>query len=103
MTLCHCCHAQDLRRNQKRIAELNATIRKLEDRNTLLVDERNELVREPLHWQAEESRAMGKGKEGEDPRIKLMMNILVHPSGPSLRRLRRTFCPRIKNNLTEVT
>jgi hypothetical protein len=33
-----------LRRNQKRIAELNATIRKLEDRNTLLGDERNELV-----------------------------------------------------------
>lgn len=75
MTVCHCCHAQDLRRNQKRIAELNATIRKLEDRNMLLVDERNELVREPLHWQAGESRAMGKGKEGEDPRIKLMMNM----------------------------
>ncbi|KAM4653267.1 janus kinase and microtubule-interacting protein 2 isoform 3-T5 [Amazona ochrocephala] len=35
----------DLRRNQKRIAELNATIRKLEDRNTLLVDERNELLK----------------------------------------------------------
>lgn len=36
---------QDLRRNQRRIAELNSTIRKLEDRNTLLVDERNELVK----------------------------------------------------------
>uniref|UniRef100_G3UC82 Janus kinase and microtubule interacting protein 2 n=1 Tax=Loxodonta africana TaxID=9785 RepID=G3UC82_LOXAF len=36
---------QDLRRNQKRIAELNATIRKLEDRNTLLGDERNELLK----------------------------------------------------------
>lgn len=47
-------HAQDLRRNQKRIAELNATIRKLEDRNTLLVDERNELVCELLHWQTEQ-------------------------------------------------
>lgn len=35
---------QDLRRNQRRIAELNSTIRKLEDRNSLLVDERNELV-----------------------------------------------------------
>jgi len=34
-----------LRRNQKRIAELNATIRKLEDRNTLLGDERNELLK----------------------------------------------------------
>ncbi|XP_069811028.1 janus kinase and microtubule-interacting protein 2 isoform X2 [Dendropsophus ebraccatus] len=39
------CGSPDLRRNQKRIAELNATIRKLEDRNTLLVDERNELLR----------------------------------------------------------
>uniref|UniRef100_A0A8I3WBY3 Janus kinase and microtubule interacting protein 2 n=1 Tax=Callithrix jacchus TaxID=9483 RepID=A0A8I3WBY3_CALJA len=37
------CSSPDLRRNQKRIAELNATIRKLEDRNTLLGDERNEL------------------------------------------------------------
>lgn len=35
---------QDMRRNQRRIAELNGTIRKLEDRNSLLVDERNELV-----------------------------------------------------------
>ncbi|XP_075712632.1 janus kinase and microtubule-interacting protein 2 [Rhinoderma darwinii] len=39
------CGSPDLRRNQRRIAELNATIRKLEDRNTLLVDERNELLR----------------------------------------------------------
>uniref|UniRef100_A0A8C6YX22 Janus kinase and microtubule interacting protein 2 n=1 Tax=Nothoprocta perdicaria TaxID=30464 RepID=A0A8C6YX22_NOTPE len=39
------CSSPDLRRNQKRIAELNATIRKLEDRNTLLVDERNELLK----------------------------------------------------------
>ncbi|XP_053318542.1 janus kinase and microtubule-interacting protein 2 isoform X2 [Spea bombifrons] len=39
------CGSPDLRRNQKRIAELNATIRKLEDRNTLLGDERNELLR----------------------------------------------------------
>ena len=36
---------QDMRRNQRRVAELNSTIRKLEDRNSLLVDERNELVR----------------------------------------------------------
>ncbi|XP_069508528.1 janus kinase and microtubule-interacting protein 2 [Ambystoma mexicanum] len=39
------CGSPDLRRNQRRMAELNATIRKLEDRNTLLVDERNELLR----------------------------------------------------------
>lgn len=44
---------QDLRRNQRRIAELNSTIRKLEDRNSLLVDERNELV-----WQNEFSSFM---------------------------------------------
>uniref|UniRef100_A0A671XKB7 Janus kinase and microtubule interacting protein 2 n=1 Tax=Sparus aurata TaxID=8175 RepID=A0A671XKB7_SPAAU len=36
---------EDLRRNQRRIAELNSTIRKLEDRNSLLVDERNELLK----------------------------------------------------------
>ncbi|XP_020367381.1 janus kinase and microtubule-interacting protein 2 isoform X1 [Rhincodon typus] len=35
----------DLRRNQRKIADLNSTIRKLEDRNTLLVDERNELLK----------------------------------------------------------
>uniref|UniRef100_A0A7N6AQU6 Janus kinase and microtubule-interacting protein C-terminal domain-containing protein n=1 Tax=Anabas testudineus TaxID=64144 RepID=A0A7N6AQU6_ANATE len=35
----------DLRRNQRRIAELNSTIRKLEDRNSLLADERNELLK----------------------------------------------------------
>uniref|UniRef100_A0A8D0DEW9 Janus kinase and microtubule interacting protein 2 n=1 Tax=Sander lucioperca TaxID=283035 RepID=A0A8D0DEW9_SANLU len=36
---------EDLRRNQRRIADLNSTIRKLEDRNSLLVDERNELLK----------------------------------------------------------
>lgn len=35
---------RDVRRFQLKIAELNAMIRKLEDRNTLLADERNELV-----------------------------------------------------------
>uniref|UniRef100_A0A3B4XEN3 Janus kinase and microtubule interacting protein 2 n=1 Tax=Seriola lalandi dorsalis TaxID=1841481 RepID=A0A3B4XEN3_SERLL len=39
------CSSPDLRRNQRRIAELNSTIRKLEDRNSLLVDERNELLK----------------------------------------------------------
>ncbi|PKU39817.1 janus kinase and microtubule-interacting protein 1 isoform x1 [Limosa lapponica baueri] len=34
---------RDVRRFQLKIAELNAVIRKLEDRNTLLADERNEL------------------------------------------------------------
>lgn len=35
---------RDVRRFQLKIAELNSVIRKLEDRNTLLADERNELV-----------------------------------------------------------
>uniref|UniRef100_A0A3P8ZBC5 Janus kinase and microtubule-interacting protein C-terminal domain-containing protein n=1 Tax=Esox lucius TaxID=8010 RepID=A0A3P8ZBC5_ESOLU len=45
----HCgspkCINEDMRRNQRRMADLNATIRKLEDRNSLLVDERNELLK----------------------------------------------------------
>ncbi|KAM4674809.1 janus kinase and microtubule-interacting protein 1 isoform 2-T3 [Amazona ochrocephala] len=36
---------RDARRFQLKIAELNAVIRKLEDRNTLLADERNELLK----------------------------------------------------------
>ncbi|XP_054481383.1 janus kinase and microtubule-interacting protein 2 isoform X2 [Anoplopoma fimbria] len=39
------CGSPDLRRNQRRMADLNSTIRKLEDRNSLLVDERNELLK----------------------------------------------------------
>lgn len=35
---------RDVRRFQLKIAELNSVIRKLEDRNTLLADERSELV-----------------------------------------------------------
>ncbi|KPP69161.1 janus kinase and microtubule-interacting protein 2-like [Scleropages formosus] len=35
----------DMRKNRRRLAELNATIRKLEDRNALLGDERNELLK----------------------------------------------------------
>ncbi|XP_006631888.1 janus kinase and microtubule-interacting protein 2 isoform X2 [Lepisosteus oculatus] len=39
------CGSPDMRRNQRKMAELNSTIRKLEDRNTLLVDERNALLK----------------------------------------------------------
>ncbi|TTU76952.1 Janus kinase and microtubule-interacting protein 2 [Bagarius yarrelli] len=39
------CGSPEMRRSQRRVAELNATIRKLEDRNTLLVNERNELLK----------------------------------------------------------
>ncbi|XP_069850250.1 janus kinase and microtubule-interacting protein 1 isoform X9 [Dipodomys merriami] len=38
---------RDVRRFQLKIAELNSVIRKLEDRNTLLADERSELVTRP--------------------------------------------------------
>uniref|UniRef100_A0A669CC05 Janus kinase and microtubule interacting protein 2 n=1 Tax=Oreochromis niloticus TaxID=8128 RepID=A0A669CC05_ORENI len=41
----HMNQLQDMRRNQRRMAELNSTIRKLEDRNSLLGDERNELLK----------------------------------------------------------
>lgn len=37
---------RDMRRFQLKIAELSAVIRKLEDRNALLSEERNELVRQ---------------------------------------------------------
>ncbi|CAB1352976.1 unnamed protein product, partial [Coregonus sp. 'balchen'] len=39
------CGSPDMRRNQRRMADLNSTVRKLEDRNSLLVDERNELLK----------------------------------------------------------
>ncbi|XP_034538707.1 janus kinase and microtubule-interacting protein 2 isoform X1 [Notolabrus celidotus] len=39
------CGSPDMRRNQRRLAELNSNIRKLEDRNSLLGDERNELLK----------------------------------------------------------
>lgn len=41
---------RDVRRFQLKIAELNSVIRKLEDRNTLLADERNELVTAQDTW-----------------------------------------------------
>lgn len=41
---------RDVRRFQLKIAELNSVIRKLEDRNTLLADERNELVTTQDTW-----------------------------------------------------
>ncbi|KAK3555870.1 hypothetical protein QTP86_029821 [Hemibagrus guttatus] len=39
------CGSPEMRRSQRRVAELNSTIRKLEDRNALLVDERSELLK----------------------------------------------------------
>lgn len=49
---CVCVQSQedrDTRRFQLKIAELSAVVRKLEDRNALLSEERNELVTHTLH------------------------------------------------------
>lgn len=50
---------RDMRRFQLKIAELNSVIRKLEDRNTLLADERNELVTRP---RPREAAGVGLGR-----------------------------------------
>ncbi|KAI1234287.1 hypothetical protein IHE44_0004006 [Lamprotornis superbus] len=71
------CSSPDLRRNQKRIAELNATIRKLEDRNTLLVDERNELVYELLQWQTEEVESLGERQRPGGSKDKAARNMCL--------------------------
>ncbi|XP_041132398.1 janus kinase and microtubule-interacting protein 1-like [Polyodon spathula] len=60
---------RDLRRFQLKIAELNAVIRKLEDRNTLLADERNELLKRVRETESqmkplfEKSRRLSKKNE----------------------------------------
>lgn len=50
--VCVCAQSQedrDTRRFQLKIAELSAVVRKLEDRNALLSEERNELVTHITH------------------------------------------------------
>ncbi|MBN3283087.1 JKIP2 protein, partial [Polyodon spathula] len=64
-----CVAPRDLRRFQLKIAELNAVIRKLEDRNTLLADERNELLKRVRETESqmkplfEKSRRLSKKNE----------------------------------------
>ncbi|XP_016136656.1 janus kinase and microtubule-interacting protein 2-like [Sinocyclocheilus grahami] len=53
---------RDVRRFQLKIAELQAVIRKLEDRNTLLSDERNELLKRVRETDAEIKPLMEKNK-----------------------------------------
>ncbi|XP_050983686.1 janus kinase and microtubule-interacting protein 1 isoform X3 [Labeo rohita] len=53
---------KDVRRFQLKIAELQAVIRKLEDRNTLLSDERNELLKRVRETDAEIKPLMEKNK-----------------------------------------
>lgn len=54
---------RDVRRFQLKIAELNSVIRKLEDRNTLLADERNELVTSPPETVVPGGTAQGLGRK----------------------------------------
>ncbi|XP_064916552.1 janus kinase and microtubule-interacting protein 1 isoform X3 [Columba livia] len=53
---------RDLRRFQLKIAELNAVIRKLEDRNTLLADERNELLKRSRETESQLKPLVEKNK-----------------------------------------
>ncbi|XP_078260512.1 janus kinase and microtubule-interacting protein 1-like isoform X4 [Rhinoraja longicauda] len=53
---------RDLRRFQLKIAELNAVIRKLEDRNTLLADERNELLKRARETESQLKPLVEKNK-----------------------------------------
>ncbi|XP_077157648.1 janus kinase and microtubule-interacting protein 1 isoform X3 [Paroedura picta] len=53
---------RDMRRFQLKIAELNAAIRKLEDRNTLLADERNELLKRSRETEAQLKPLVEKNK-----------------------------------------
>ncbi|NXN36997.1 JKIP1 protein, partial [Rhinoptilus africanus] len=53
---------RDVRRFQLKIAELNAVIRKLEDRNTLLADERNELVKRSRETESQLKPLVEKNK-----------------------------------------
>lgn len=54
MCVCVCVQSQeerDTRRFQLKIAELSSVVRKLEDRNALLSEERNELVTHRVYTQ----------------------------------------------------
>nr|XP_014346169.1 PREDICTED: janus kinase and microtubule-interacting protein 1 [Latimeria chalumnae] len=53
---------RDVRRFQLKIAELNAMIRKLEDRNTLLADERNELLKRVRETESQVKPLVEKNK-----------------------------------------
>lgn len=75
---------RDVRRFQLKIAELNSVIRKLEDRNTLLADERNELLKRSRETEVqlkplvEKNRRMGKKNEDLLQSIQRMEEKLKH-------------------------
>lgn len=70
---------RDVRRFQLKIAELNSVIRKLEDRNTLLADERNELVMSP-QTQLGPRGGRGQGSRPGDMRCAVKRKLMQRPS-----------------------
>ncbi|VFV27049.1 janus kinase and [Lynx pardinus] len=81
---------RDVRRFQLKIAELNSVIRKLEDRNTLLADERNELVISPRETDGA-LQGTRKPPRGRKTRLELIEFILGKESEQTVRSLERMF------------
>ncbi|XP_053423200.1 janus kinase and microtubule-interacting protein 1 isoform X2 [Nycticebus coucang] len=66
---------RDVRRFQLKIAELNSVIRKLEDRNTLLADERNELLKRSRETEVQLKPLVEKNKRMNKKNETLLLSI----------------------------
>ncbi|XP_054580203.1 janus kinase and microtubule-interacting protein 1 isoform X4 [Eptesicus fuscus] len=66
---------RDVRRFQLKIAELNSVIRKLEDRNTLLADERNELLKRSRETEVQLKPLVEKNKRMSKKNEDLLQSI----------------------------
>ncbi|XP_066892510.1 janus kinase and microtubule-interacting protein 1 isoform X3 [Kogia breviceps] len=66
---------RDVRRFQLKIAELNSVIRKLEDRNTLLADERNELLKRSRETEVQLKPLVEKNKRMNKKNEDLLQSI----------------------------
>uniref|UniRef100_A0A8C5NW84 Janus kinase and microtubule interacting protein 1 n=1 Tax=Jaculus jaculus TaxID=51337 RepID=A0A8C5NW84_JACJA len=66
---------RDVRRFQLKIAELNSVIRKLEDRNTLLADERNELLKRSRETEVQLKPLVEKNKRMDKKNEDLLQSI----------------------------
>ncbi|XP_016059194.1 PREDICTED: janus kinase and microtubule-interacting protein 1 isoform X2 [Miniopterus natalensis] len=66
---------RDVRRFQLKIAELNSVIRKLEDRNTLLADERNELLKRSRETEVQLKPLVEKSKRMHKKNEDLLQSI----------------------------
>ncbi|XP_022361729.1 janus kinase and microtubule-interacting protein 1 isoform X2 [Enhydra lutris kenyoni] len=66
---------RDVRRFQLKIAELNSVIRKLEDRNTLLADERNELLKRSRETEVQLKPLVEKNKRMNKKNDDLLQSI----------------------------